>query len=146
MEYSINIIVDEEDKICIPRTNRDNPHINIHCAMCIHNATYIKHLLESATYLNPTAYISLHCHMLPNLQIVLPDVNELHITLDSNQDFNNFLHFDNHLALSDTNGKKLHLYASDDISIDNCKPNDLPTIWTVHTLPSKVKSVVAVMA
>lgn len=138
MKYSTHIMVDNEDKICIPRTPYDNPLINVHCNKQIHNTSYIKHLLESAKYLNPTADTALYCHMMPNLNIILPVVNELHITLDSNQDFNDFLNFDNHLNLNDTNDKKLHLYVSDDISIDNCKPNDLPTIWTVHTRKARL--------
>lgn len=148
MKYSTHITVDNEDKICIPRIPYDNPLINVHCNQRIHNVPYIKHLLESAKYLNPTADTALYCHMMPDLHIILPAVNELHITLDSNQDFNDFLDFDNHLNINDTNDKKLHLYVTDNISIDDCKPNDLPTVWIVHTRkarPNKSKSAVVTM-
>lgn len=133
MKYTTNIVIDDEDKICIPRIPYDHPHINIHCDTRIHNSPYIKHILESAQYLNPTAEMALYCHMIPDLHLLLPHVNELHIMLDSNQDFNDFLDFDNHLDINDTNDKKLHLYVTENISVDDCKPNDLPTIWTVHT-------------
>ena len=133
MKYTTNIVIDDEDKICIPRIPYDNPRINVHCNKQIHNSPYVKHILESAKYLNPTVEIALYCHMMPDLHIILPHVNELHIMLDSNQDFNDFLDFDNHLDMNDTNDKKLHLYVKENISVDDCKPQDLPTIWTVHT-------------
>lgn len=149
MKYTTNIVINDEDKICIPRIPYDKPHINICCDKRIHNSLYIKHILESAKYLNPTVELALYCHMMPDLHIILPHVNELHITLDSNQDFNDFLDFDNHLSINDTNNKKLHLYVTDNISIDDCKPNDLPTIWTVHTYKTslcKTKSAVIAKA
>ena len=133
MKHITNIVIDDEDKICIPRIPYDHPHMNIHCDTRIHNSPYIKHILESTKYLNPTAEIALYCHMMPDLPLLLHHINELHIMLDSNQDFNDFLDFDNHLSINDTNDKKLHLYVTENISVDDCKPQDLPTIWTVHT-------------
>ena len=74
MKYTTNIIINDEDKICIPRIPYDKPHINICCDKQIHNSPYIKHILESAKYLNPTVEIALYCHMMPDLHLILPHV------------------------------------------------------------------------
>ena len=69
-----------------------------------------------------------------NLEPLLPYLSEIIIIITTNEQFKQFLEFDNHLSLYDTQNKNLTLLVNDTVNIDGIKPQDLPLIWHVKSL------------
>lgn len=121
----------EQDTIYIPTNMYQYDIIHIECANNITCIPEIQHTVNYVQNLHGQTNIHVTCKMLPNVEQLLPMVQALTIRLDTPEDFDQFLHMDNHLNSHDVKDKKLQLIVQPNVEIDNCKPSDLPLLWTV---------------